>query len=109
VTQLKVNMKLPFQIKVLDQFGAEVTLDEAPLITLSDDTPGVVTDDGAGGFFFIPADDAVGKVVELRAKVGEGESAIFGSVTIEVVAADVVVDPPVPSVVTFLLGEPVPK
>lgn len=105
--QVKVDHKLPFTIKVFEG-DAEVVLDEKPLITLSDDTPAAVTDNPDGGYFFVPNDDSVGAIVQLRAKVGSGDDATFGTVTIEIVAADVVT-PPVTRTISFVFGEPVPK
>lgn len=108
--QVKVNMKLPFAIKVFEG-ETEVELTEPPLISLSDDTPAAVAENPDGGYFFVPADESVGAIVQLRAKVGSGADAVFGDVTIEIIAADAPpVEPPeVTRTISFVFGEPVAK
>lgn len=108
--QVKASHKLPFALEYREN-GELVGMTDEPLFTLSDDTPAAVAPNPDGGFYFIPADDAAGAIVQLRAKLGSGPDALFASATIEILPADAIVPVPVPVVRTlsFVFGEPVAK
>lgn len=107
--QVKVSHKLPFKFEYLED-GVVVPTDDESLFTLSDDTPATVEANPDGGHYFVPSDDAAGAIVQLRAKFGAGPDALFESVTIEILAADVVPPPrPVTRTIRFVFGEPVLK
>lgn len=106
--QVPVNRKLQFRIKLFEN-GVEVPMTEPPLITLSDDTPAAVVDGADGWYYYVPADDSVGAIIQLRAKYGSGDDAVFGSFTVENIAAVDVPPPPVTRTISFEFGALVPK
>lgn len=107
--QVKVSHKLPFALEYRED-GVLVDMADAPLFTLSDDTPAQVVSNPDGGYFFVPSDDAAGAIVQLRAKFGAGPDALFVAATIEILPADVVPPPrPVTRTIRFVFGEPVLK